>query len=48
VAREVCPPAAADLFIAKAEMIGDSLRQGLEVLRAAQSNRPRRSLSFPG
>jgi hemoglobin len=48
VAREVCPPAAADLFIAKAEMIGESLRQGLEMLRAAGSQRARRTLSFPG
>jgi hemoglobin len=48
VAREVCPPQAAELFIAKAEMIGDSLKQGLEMLRAAQSSRPRRSLTFPG
>jgi hemoglobin len=28
-AREVCPPDAAALFIAKAEMIGESLRLGL-------------------
>jgi hemoglobin len=32
-ARELCPPAAADLFIQKAEMIGESLKLGLAVSR---------------
>ena len=32
-AREVCPPAAADLFIEKARMIGRSLALGLAVSR---------------
>lgn len=32
-AREVCPPGAADLFIAKAEMIGKSLQLGLSAFR---------------
>jgi hemoglobin len=32
-AREVCPPAAADLFIAKAEMIGESLQLGIAAAR---------------
>lgn len=32
-AREVCPPAAADLFIARAEMIGKSLQLGLAAFR---------------
>ncbi len=32
-ARAVCPPAAADLFIAKSQMIGQSLQLGLAVSR---------------
>lgn len=32
-ARDVCPPAAADLFIARAEMIGRSLQLGLSAYR---------------
>lgn len=32
-ARDVCPPPAADLFIAKAEMIGKSLQLGLAAFR---------------
>lgn len=32
-AREVCPPAAADLFVEKSRMIGRSLRLGLAVQR---------------
>lgn len=32
-AREVCPPAAAELFIARAEMIGKSLQLGLAAFR---------------
>jgi hemoglobin len=32
-AREVCPPAAADLFVEKSRMIGRSLRMGLAVGR---------------
>jgi hemoglobin len=32
-AREVCRPEAADLFIARAEMIGESLKLGLAVSR---------------
>lgn len=32
-AREVCRPEAADLFVAKAEMIGESLKLGLAVNR---------------
>ena len=34
-AREVCPPAAADLFAEKARMIGRSLALGLQVHRGA-------------
>lgn len=32
-AREVCPPAAADLFVERSQMIGRSLRLGLAVTR---------------
>jgi len=32
-ARAICPPAAADLFIAKAEMIGQSLQLGIAASR---------------
>lgn len=32
-AREVCPPEAAELFVAKAEMIGQSLQLGIAVSR---------------
>ena len=32
-ARELCPPAAADLFVAKARMIGQSLQLGLAASR---------------
>ena len=34
-ARDVCPPAAAALFIEKSRMIGRSLRMGLAVSRGA-------------
>jgi hemoglobin len=35
-AREVCPPAAADLFIDRAKKIAESLRQGLSLHRGEQ------------
>jgi hemoglobin len=47
-AREVCPPAAAALLIAKAEMIGESLQLGLAFSRGEAPpafGRPRTALS---
>lgn len=32
-ARDICPPAAADLFVAKSEMIGQSLQLGIAASR---------------
>lgn len=40
-ARDVCRPEAADLFIAKAEMIGESLKLGLAISRGEIPPLPR-------
>ncbi len=39
-ARELCPPAAAELFIQKAEMIGESLKLGLAYSRGEPLDTP--------
>ena len=39
-ARQVCPPAAADLFAAKAEMIGQSLQLGIAASRGELPGAP--------
>ncbi|MFI4966842.1 MAG: group III truncated hemoglobin [Caulobacterales bacterium] len=41
-AAETCPPGAASLFVAKAEMIGQSLQFGIAASRSEPPVRPRR------